>query len=207
MAINKATQGYWTGEGSGAITTSVKTEGLAELLKDLEYLPEETHKKFVARGLKEGGKIIKKAAYDNIHKRRNKAGQWGTLANSIDIRADKKDPLLNMQIGPFLKQLKYGSKMVQPFYGHMIEWGTRGHPIPDETRTNRNKYDFDRKALLIPGSGHPIYEVDVSGFSGQRPFTRAVDNNRQAFLRRFRESIEDDLQKHFKRIKKLYRNW
>jgi len=194
MAINKATQGFWTGAGAGARTVTVKTEGLKELLKALETLPGETGKKFIAKGLKEGGEIIRKAAKSNIHSQRNESGQFGTLANSITIRPDRKDPLLNVQIGPMLKQLKYGSKMVKPFYGHMIEWGTKGHWIPQKGKGGERT-----KALLISGSGHPIYEVFVRGFTGQRPFTRAVDNNRESFLKRFRESIDKSLEIHFKK--------
>jgi len=177
-----------------ANAVQIKTQGLAELLKALETLPGETHKKFIAKGLKDGGEIIKKAAHDNIHSQRNESGQFGTLANSITIRPDRRDPLLNMQIGPMLKQLRMGSKMIKPFYGHMIEWGTKGHWIPLKGRGGERT-----KALLIPGSGHPIYEVYVHGFTGQRPFTRAVDENRESFLKRFRESIEKSLDGHFKK--------
>jgi len=85
-------------------------------------------------------------------------------------------------------------KMVKPFYGHMIEWGTKAHHIPKP-----GKYRKEHKALLIPGSKTPIYGVDVAGIMGQRPFTRAVDMKRTAFLWKFGDYVDRFITKHFQR--------
>jgi len=177
---------FYTGIGPGARVFEVTTYGFEALKKSLEELPEKVRTNCIEQALRAGGKEIVREAKNNI---RSKSG---ALASSITIRKDKKNPFTAMQIGAFGKTLWYKGQMVVPFYAHMIEWGTKGHFIPKPGPKE------SKSPLLIPGSGHPIWSVEVSGIQGQRPFTKAVENTRTDFLSKFSIYIDKFILKHFK---------
>ncbi len=176
-------KGFWTGQGSGAFT--IKTYGFDELHNALKYLPEEIQTKCVEQALRKGGKEIVNAAKANVH------SQSGALAKSISLRTDKKALNCTVWLGPFGKTVSMGKsgKMVKPFYAHMIEWGTKSHIIKSKKG----------KALLLPTGGHPVYKVDHPGFGEQRPFTRAFDEKRTAFLWQFGDYVDKFIKKHFQK--------
>ncbi len=115
--------GFYTGWGPGAISFDVKTTGLDELRKALKELPKQVETKCIDGALRAGGKIIIKAAQNNIKNR------TGALSKSIGIRKDRRKPNVAVQLGPFKKTANWKGRMVVPWYAHMVEWGTQGHPI------------------------------------------------------------------------------
>lgn len=162
----------------------VQTYGFEELHNALQYLPDEIRTKCVNGALRAGGKEIVIAAKRNIRRRS------GALADAITMRNDRKNPFCALLLGPMLKtDTSSKGKNMKPFYAHMIEWGTQSHDIKSKKG----------KPLLIPGSGHPVYEVHVSGITAQRPFTRAVDEKRTAFLWQFGAYIDRYIKKHFQK--------
>jgi len=185
---NKDTKGFWTGQGMGAIT--LKTYGFDALDKALKKLPGDIQQKCVEGALKAGGKETIKAVKARI------GNPNGPLARSVTIRLNKKTGTnCLVQLGPFLKTLKYGKsgKMVQPFYGHMVEWGTKAHHIPKKRWFNPN-----RKPLLIAG-GKLVWDVDHPGYSGKRPFATGFDESRSEFLDKFGKYVDKYITKYIKK--------
>ncbi len=181
-----AHKGFWTGQGSGAIT--IKTYGFDELDKALKTLPGELQQKCVEQALKYGGKEIVNAAKAKI-----KSRSWA-LAAAITLRTNKKQGTnCLVQLGPFLKTLSTKSgRMIKPYYGHMIEWGTKSHEIKGR--------EGGVLTFMIGGRYVSVSKVEVSGITGQRPFTTAFDEKRTAFLWKFGDYVDKYIKKYFEKF-------
>lgn len=189
-----AHKGFYTGVGPGAF--SIQVSGLKELHKALEYLPEEVRKKCVSNALRAGGRYPMMVAKSLIRSRSH------ALANAIAMKKNSKDPFLTVDLGPMEKTATSSKgKKMKPFYAHMIEWGTKSHPIP-KGYTGKGEYTLrskEKNALYIEGSGHPFPGFIHPGIAPQRPFTKAVDTTRMDFIKAFREYTDKFIQNHFKK--------
>jgi len=196
--LHKEHKGFYTGVGPGAV--SIKVTGLKELHDALQYLPEEVRTKCISEALKAGGKYPMMVAKALIRSRSH------ALANSIVMKKNRKDEFLTVDLGSMEKTATSSKgKKFKPFYAHMIEWGTKSHPIPKgyvEGYTGKEGItlrDKEKNALYIEGSGHPFYGFIHPGFPAQRPFTRAADSTRMDFIKGFTGYVDKFMDKHFKK--------
>ncbi len=95
----------------------VKIKGLAELEKALQQLPDKLERNILRGALRQGALVIAAKAKELAPVR------TGKLRNSIRVssRIKKGIPVVVVKAG--------GRKKGEPFYAHMVEFGTAGHEI------------------------------------------------------------------------------
>lgn len=112
----------------------IKLDGLAELKRTLEALPERLGDRVAVGALRSGARVIRKAAIDKapVLKAPNKYRKPGTLRKAIKIAKSKRDKFgvyIGMRKLSKAKGQKPGAKNPDdPFYWFFVEFGTKHMP-------------------------------------------------------------------------------
>ncbi len=149
----------------------VSLKGFAELEKALSQLPEKIERNIVRSALRMAAKVVEAEAKRQVPVRS------GRLRDSIrtSVKLQKGRPVATVKVG--------GKEKGQPFYAHLVEFGTAAHVIKAAPG----------KALAI-GTG-TLKSVDHPGATA-KPFMRpAFDAATAAAVQAFGEQVKRRLTK------------
>lgn len=142
----------------------LKIEGLADLHKVLQTLPEELEKKVLRNALRAGASVMKKAAQDQV------PVESGALRKSIKVKTSARKGRYRLKAN-----IVAGDKGA--YYAHMVEFGTAEHMIKPAKK----------KALSF--GGKPVEGVKHPG-ADPHPFMRpALDAATEASVEAFAASV------------------
>lgn len=107
---------------------SFKVHGLAELVRNLEAMPEVIRDKAVGKGTKEGAKIIQQAAIslapEGSHFNRSEsAPEPGRLKQNIVVR-ERKDTIFDSEHQVVIRAHGKADNPRNSFYAYFLEYGT-----------------------------------------------------------------------------------
>ena len=145
-------------------------QGLAELHKALQQLPEELEKKILRGALGAGARVMKKAAQERV------PVKSGALRKSVRVKTSARKGRYRLKA-----TIVAGNK--EAFYAHMVEFGTARHMIRAGAK----------KALLFGGVMRE--QVEHPG-ADPHPFMRpALDASSEAAVQAFAEHVRQRLEK------------
>ncbi len=112
MARKHRASGVWT-----TTRGSFKVQGLAELVRNLEAMPEVIRNKAVGKGTKEGAKIIQQAAISLAPE------DSGRLKQNIVVR-ERKDTIFDSEHQVVIRAQGKADNPRNSFYAYFLEYGT-----------------------------------------------------------------------------------
>ena len=162
-----------------ALSASIHIRGIAELDQILSKLPEEVDRAITAAALQEAGRVILRAAKDNIH---NQSGR--TVA---DLR-------MEVQMMPARHQgaAAIGGTRGPQGRAHILRWlefGARPHAVKAKRRR-----DAPRHALRL-ASGIFRRSIKHPGMASQSPLTQALAEQGDRAIAVFGRSLWDGIVK------------
>lgn len=200
-----ANTGFYTGQGSGVQTVTIKITGLKELEDRLKKLSDKIARRVGNNALRAGARIIEKAAKGKLSN--TNIGSW-TRVYKKDFGKLKSGHVTKTEGGRVYKRTHlrdsitssvakvrpaagtitywvYPNRAKGGWYGHMVELGTKAHRIPksgDMTlRIGNNIF-----------TGH----IDHPGAKA-RPFLRpAFDENRQRVADKIAEILRAGIERN-----------
>lgn len=145
-----------------------KIDGLSQLLKALDQVPIKLEKKVLRGALRAGAKVLQQDAKSLV------PGKTGKLRESIRLSAG----IFSSKGRVWAKITAGGNKKGDPFYAHMVEFGTKPHVINLKNRK------------LLANSGD-VFGKTVShpGIKPQSFMRKALDRSAQKALDQFRDEI------------------
>jgi HK97 gp10 family phage protein len=151
-------------------------EGLADLRKALEALPDKLARRYLRAALRRGGLVYQKQAQSRV------PVKSGALRDSIRVSTQLRRGEVFATIKAGRTRRAKGKNGVlkgdrAPFYAHFVEFGTQAHRIKPR----------DRKSLFLAGVFREI--VDHPGASA-RPFMRpAFDTGTEEAVKVIADSL------------------
>jgi HK97 gp10 family phage protein len=150
-----------------------KVDGLAELERELQAIPEKMRNRVLASAFRAGASVYRAKARSLVPSRS------GKLRRSIRISVRVRRGEVDARVTAGKNQ-----KKDDPFYAHMVEFGTTRHQIAPK----------DKKGLQV-GDGVVQGTVDHPG-ARERPFMRpAFDTSSDAALAAVAKSLRERIPK------------
>lgn len=160
----------------------VRVEGLSELQKILDGLPDKLERNIVRSALRAGLKGMKAEVEARIPVR------TGKLRQSVKLKTKLVKGKPNAAV-------TVGNK--EAWYAHLVEFGTGGN-YQGTGKTVGGPYVIkakNKKGLFVPGASHPVMSVTHPGSKAQ-PFMRpAFDAGNSAAIQAFVAKIKQRLTK------------
>ncbi len=159
----------------------IETRGFETLERALIQLPIRNSKNVLRRSIRAGIKVVLDQAKLNV------PIESGLLRKSLGIQFRRGRPgVVKVQMGP----RKNRDKKKDPWYAHLVEFGTRSHSV--------RKRDFLSRARR---SGRQTRGAKLHPGARARPFLRpAFDTKAQAAIDKFRDEVFRNIDVEIRRL-------